>query len=70
MAGENTSDGLPCHWAKDDELIPVWPINKETLEKAEISEANYSVQLCVEGTERTHSCAIIGLQFRDIYIDD
>lgn len=69
-AGENTSDGLPCHWAKDDELIPVWPINKETLEKAEISEANYSVQLCVEGTERTHSCAIIGLQFRDIYIDD
>lgn len=50
--------------------MPVWPINTETLEKAEISEANYAVQLCVQGSEVHSDCAIIGLQFREIYNDD
>lgn len=69
-ADDETSDNLPCHWAKDDEIMPVWPINTETLEKAEISEANYAVQLCVQGSEVHSDCAIIGLQFREIYNDD
>lgn len=69
-ADEKTNENLPCYWARDDETIPVWPVNKDALEKAEISEANYAVQLCVEGSEQTNSCAIIGLQFREVYIDD
>ena len=67
---DETSDNLPCHWAEDDASVPVWSINKDTMEKAEISESNYSVQLCVSGDEITHSCAIIGLQFREVYNDD
>lgn len=69
-ADDNTPDSLPCHWAKDDEDIPIWPINADTLEKAEISESNYSVQLCISGEASDESCAIIGLQFREIYNDD
>ncbi len=69
-ADETTSDSLPCHWANDNENYPVWPVNKDTLEKAEISEANYSIQLCVSGENSGQSCAIIGLQFREIYNDD
>ncbi len=69
-ADDITSDNLPCHWAKDNENYPVWSVNKDTLEKAEISEANYSIQLCVSGENAGQSCAIIGLQFREIYNDD
>lgn len=69
-ADDDTLDKLPCHWAKDDETVPIWPVNTDTLEKAEISDANYSVQLCVQGAENSNSCAIIGLQFREIYNDD
>ncbi len=69
-ADDETSNNLPCHWAKDDENFPVWSINQNTLEKAEISEANYSIQLCIEGIEEDESCGIIGLQFREIYNDD
>lgn len=69
-ANDDTSESLPCHWAKDDESFPIWSISSDTLEKVEISESNYSIQLCIEGTEQTNSCAIIGLQFREIYNDD
>ena len=69
-ADENTSENLPCHWPNDNENIPVWSINKDTLEKAEISESNYAVQLCVKGEEIQQSCTIIGLQFREVYNDD
>lgn len=69
-ADNETSEEIPCHWAKDDENFPVWSISQNTLEKAEISEANYSIQLCVEGSTIDQSCAIIGLQFREIYNDD
>lgn len=69
-ADNTTSDNLPCHWALDDENIPIWSVSRNTLEKAEISESNYAIQLCVEGDSLEHSCAIIGLQFREIYNDD
>lgn len=69
-ADEKTQMNLPCRWALDDENIPVWSVNRNTLEKAEISESNYAIQLCVQGDSIEHSCAIIGLQFREIYNDD
>ena len=69
-ADNDMPDHQPCHWGNEESSIPVWAVNKDTLEKAEISEANYSVQLCVEGNDITNSCAIIGLQFREVYIDD
>lgn len=69
-ADDSTSEELPCHWAKDEDSFPVWSINRDTLEKAEISESNYAIQLCVSGDLANESCAIIGLQFREIYNDD
>lgn len=69
-ADDTTSEKLPCKWTSDNEDIPIWAINSDTLEKAEISESNYSLQLCIEGREQTNSCAVIGLQFREIYNDD
>lgn len=69
-------------WAKDDEDLdiskwcldtnqaPIWTINADILEKAEICGSCFSVQLCVEGTNIDDNCAIIGLQFREIYNDD
>ena len=42
----------------------------DAMEKAEICGSNYSIQLCVEGEEIVDNCAIIGLQFREIYNDD
>lgn len=69
-ADENTNDKLPCHWALDEENIPVWTINRNALEKAEISESNYSIQLCIKGNSIDQSCGIIGLQFREVYNDD
>lgn len=69
-AEDETTISLPDCWAKDNENFPIWAINCDTLEKAEISESNYSVQLCIDGNEETNSCAIIGLQFREIYNDD
>lgn len=69
-AGENISEDLPCFWPNNDSQIPIWPVSRDTLEKAEISESNYSIQLCVTGDSEEKSCAIIGLQFREIYNDE
>ena len=69
-AGDETYEDTIYCWAKDDENIPVWTINKDILEKAEISESNYAIQLCVEGSELTESIGIIGLEFKEIYSDE
>lgn len=69
-ADDTMPDTAPYCWGADEEGVPIWSVNTDTMEKAEISEANYSIQLCVSGSELTHSCAIIGLQFREIYNDD
>lgn len=69
-ADDGTPETLPCFWAKDEDNFPIWPVNKDSLEKAEISESNYSIQLCIEGHAQISSCAIIGLQFREIYNDE
>ena len=68
--GDEVSDNLPCYWGEDDSQIPVWSVSRDAMEKAEISESNYAIQLCIKGDTLTQSCAIIGLQFREIYNDD
>ena len=69
-ADEKTNDYLPCLWASESATVPIWSINSETLEKVEISESNYAIQICIEGNELIHNCGIIGLQFREIFNDD
>lgn len=54
----------------DDSSQSLWAINTDSVYKAEISESNYSVQLCVEGSSAGQSAAIIGLEFKEIYVDD
>lgn len=69
-AGDNTPDTAQYKWFDSSGEIPIWPINATTLEKAEICGSNYSVQLCIAGSDFSDNCAIIGLQFREIYNDD
>lgn len=69
-ADDESPDDVQYCWTPDDGDVPVWSVNKDTLEKAEISESIYAVQLCVEGSAIDQSCAIIGLQFREVYNDD
>lgn len=59
-----------CKWGVDNALVPIWSINSETLEKMEISESNYAVQICIEGYDSTDNCGIIGMQFREIFMDE
>lgn len=70
-AGESTLDNdiLSC-WPEDNSNIPVWSIGSDVMEKAEICGSCYSVQICIEGNNSDDNCAIIGLQFREIYKDD
>ncbi|MBD5402141.1 hypothetical protein HDR58_05005 [bacterium] len=69
-ADEYSSDCEDFCWAVDDAEVPVWSIGTDVLEKAEIFGSCYSVQLCIEGKNFEDNCAIIGLQFREIYNDD
>ena len=70
-ATENTTtDDISSCWAHDNANIPVWAIGTDTMEKAEICGSCFAIQLCVAGQEIEDNCAIIGLQFREIYNDD
>lgn len=70
-SSDNEEIALPTSkWSEDDSNIPIWTINADIIEKAEICGSCISVQLCVEGTEADDNCAIIGLQFREIYNDE
>lgn len=69
-AGEDTPDEVQYCWNDGESDIPVWPITSNSMEKAEICGSNYSIQLCIEGDDIGDNCAIIGLQFREIYNDD
>jgi len=60
---------LKDFWS-DDENEAIWALDTEAKFKAEISEANYSVQICIEGDELAHNTALIGLQFKEIYNED
>ena len=69
-ADENSPNTPQYCWNDGESDSPVWPVTTNVVEKAEICGSNFSVQLCVEGSEITDNCAIIGLQFREIYNDD
>ena len=69
-SGEYTPDEEQYKWNDGESASPIWPVTTNVMEKAEICGSNLSVQLCVEGSEVTDNCAIIGLQFREIYNDD
>lgn len=67
---ENSSTEVHDTWPDDNENEGVWALSTESIYKAEISEANYSVQLCIEGNKPEHNAAVIGIQFKEIYNED
>ncbi len=70
-ASDESPDEMQYCWSNGSQTqIPIWSINTDTLEKAEIYGSSYSIQLCVQGNDVDSNCAIIGLQFREIYNDD
>ena len=56
-------------WPKDNDEA-IWAIDAESMYKAEISEANYAIQLCVEGNLEEHNAAIIGIEFKEVFKED
>jgi len=74
--GDNVSDSLNCSWKYDSNdgtgtaVTSLWAIGSDAVYKAEISESNYSVQLCVEGISAEQNAAIIGLEFKEIILDE
>jgi len=68
-SGDNLTTDLNFSW-DSDELSSFWATSADSVYKAEISESNYSVQLCIEGSSAEQNAAIIGLEFKEIYLDD
>lgn len=66
---ENLDSNSLTEWSDDTNEV-IWAIDTETKFKAEISEANYSIQICVEGNQLEHNAAIIGMQFKEIFNED
>jgi hypothetical protein len=69
-ADENSPEDKQYCWNDGNSDIPIWSISVSSMEKAEICGSNFSVQLCITGEDLSDNCAIIGLQFREIYNDD
>lgn len=67
--GDNLDSGQNFYW-DDDIQSSLWAVSADALYKAEISEANYAVQLCVEGDSIAQSAAIIGLEFKEVYMEE
>lgn len=74
--GDNVSSDLNCSWNYDEDdgseelIYTVWATGSNSVYKAEISEANYSVQLCIDGTLVEQNAAIIGLEFKEVYLEE
>ncbi len=66
---ENFEFSLKDSWS-DDNNNAIWAMDTECQYKAEISEANYSIQICIEGDSIEHNAAIIGIQFKEIFNED
>jgi len=69
-ADENSPEESSYNWNDEIHETPVWAIGSNSMERAEITDSNYSVQLCIEGEEAADNCAIIGLQFKEVYTED
>ncbi len=57
------------YWNDDDDNLSNWAFLTEGTKKTEISGANYAIQLCVEGNLPEQGLAIIGLEFKQIFLD-
>lgn len=69
--GDNISGEMNFNWSSDNSsTYSAWSISSDAFCKAEISESNYSVQLCVEGKTAEQNAAIIGLEFKEIYVEE
>ena len=68
-SGDNISDELNTYWYSTT-TVSHWATSSDAIYKAEISESNYSVQLCVEGSSAEQHAAIIGLEFKEILLDE
>lgn len=74
--GDNVSEDLNTIWNYDENngsgevVYSLWATGSNSVYKAEISESNYSVQLCMEGNSTEHNAAIIGLEFKEIILDE
>ena len=68
-AKEDSTTQLNDTWS-DDSNEAIWAIDAESMYKAEISEANYAIQLCVDGNSLEHNVAIIGIEFKEIFNED
>lgn len=74
--GDNVAENLTTCWNYDEDdgigetIYAIWATSTDSVHKAEISESNYSVQLCVEGTSIEQNAAIIGLEFKEVYPDE
>lgn len=68
-ADENSPNTSQYCWDDGINDIPIWAIGSNSIEQAEIAGSNYSIQICIEGDEVTDNCAIIGLQFNEIYTE-
>lgn len=73
--GNNISSSLNCSWNYDSEngsndtVYSLWSLGANSVYKAEISESNFSVQLCIEGTSAEQNAAIIGFEFKEVILD-
>lgn len=74
--GDNISADLNFYWNYDADNGPnepvyaAWATGSDSNYKAEISESNYSVQLCIEGTSAEQNAAVIGFEFKEVYLDE
>lgn len=75
--GDGVSTALNSSWYCDDEdndeigenVYAIWSVGSDSVYKADISESNYSVQLCIEGSTVEQNAAIIGLEFKEVLFD-
>ncbi len=74
--GDNLSSSLNTYWnydtnnSNEENIYSLWAIGTNSIQKAEISESNYSVQLCINGQSLDQNMAIIGLEFKEVYFDE
>lgn len=68
--GDNLLTSLNFNWDYDSDNTTLWAIGANSIQKAEISESNYSVQLCIKGSAINQNMAIIGLEFKEVYLDE
>src|SRR5574344_823501 len=66
---ENSPTELQYNWSTEDNPS-YWAVSTNSTYKADITEANYCVQLCVSGSEAAQSAAVIGLEFKEVFADE